>query len=619
MSVEATLRLESGTGPRTVRLADYLDAEAIERAQREAIEWIKSLRHARIDDRPFRDRFTYRGDSLWWFAELYLHKRGVIPRVFETIFALETLIERERPVTMTLIAGDRVARGLAPQVTARRKVGYRGPRGFGRGALRERLSVEIRSAFYAAETAALGLRLRGPRRAPPAHAEVAAFVHSAFWRTESAADPLRAEGYIGPVLQALAETLPPAGLRLVGVGPHTNFRARRWWHRLAEFRNPRGDRPFDAIATFIDGGARRRSLAAWRDRHAVARALDGSETLQRAALVRGCDVWPLVREELRGVALLQFPWSARAIEEAGCALDALRPRAIVTYAEAGGWGRALLLEARRRRIPSVGLQHGFIYRHWLNYLHECDEMVPSDANPRDCGFPRPDRTLVYDRHAAQHLVEAGRFPAHAVAVTGSPRLDALVETIRACRADDVAAARAALGARSDQHLILVASKYTQIRPALDALVEAMRSLADACLVVKCHPAEVAAPYERAAAGVPNIRIAPPSAPLPALLAAARLIVTVNSTVAIDAMVLGIPALVLALPNNLSPFVDAGAMAGAASGEAIRPALDALLYDEDGRQRLARAARDFMGRHGFGSDGRAADRSAEAIRQLLRGH
>ena len=34
----------------------------------------------------------------------------------------------------------------------------------------------------------------------------------------------------------------------------------------------------------------------------------------------------------------------------------------------------------------------------------------------------------------------------------------------------------------------------------------------------------------------------------------------NSTVAIDGLVLGVPALVIGLPNNLSPFVEAGAMA-----------------------------------------------------------
>ena len=51
-------------------------------------------------------------------------------------------------------------------------------------------------------------------------------------------------------------------------------------------------------------------------------------------------------------------------------------------------------------------------------------------------------------------------------------------------------------------------------------------------------------------------------PLAPLLAASRGVVTVNSTVALDAGVAGIPALVIGLPNNLSPFVDAGALAGA---------------------------------------------------------
>ena len=41
----------------------------------------------------------------------------------------------------------------------------------------------------------------------------------------------------------------------------------------------------------------------------------------------------------------------------------------------------------------------------------------------------------------------------------------------------------------------------------------------------------------------------------------------NSTVALDAAVLDVPALVIGLPNNLSPFVDAGVMAGAGGADA----------------------------------------------------
>ena len=51
---------------------------ADERAHDDAYAWIKALRHCRVDGEPFRRRFTLRGDSLWWFAELYLHKEQVI-------------------------------------------------------------------------------------------------------------------------------------------------------------------------------------------------------------------------------------------------------------------------------------------------------------------------------------------------------------------------------------------------------------------------------------------------------------------------------------------------------------------------------------------------------------
>ena len=93
--------------------------------------------------------------------------------------------------------------------------------------------------------------------------------------------------------------------------------------------------------------------------------------------------------------------------------------------------------------------------------------------------------------------------------------------------------------------------------------------------------------------------------------------TVNSTVALDAAVLGVPALVIGLPNNLSPFVDAGVMAGAAGADAgpIAQALGQILYDEEFRQSLEDARGAFLARYKIGADGHAAERSADVIRRL----
>jgi hypothetical protein len=301
------------------------------------------------------------------------------------------------------------------------------------------------------------------------------------------------------------------------------------------------------------------------------------------------------------------------MDEAGAALDSVRPAVVVTYAEAGGWGRALMLEARRRRIASVGLQHGFIYRSWLNYRHEPDELQ-TDA-PGDAGFPLPTLTLLFDDYARVHLEQRGHFPPSSLAVTGSPRLDALVRTTEALTPDAIERARGAAGADRSRMLVLFAAKHSQARRVLGTLADAVAGMADVQLAIKTHPAETPDAYASLAAR-PNVRVLPASAPLAPLLRASRAIVTVNSTVALDAAVLGVPALVIGLPNNLSPFVDAGIMAGATTASEIDTSLRRILYDEQFREQLERARSVYLERFGIRASGEAAARAANAIGDLM---
>jgi UDP-N-acetylglucosamine 2-epimerase len=610
----ARLIVRSRGAERSVQLADYLDPEAAEAAESDANKWIKALRHAKVDGVPLRDRFTWRGDSLWWFAELYLHKIHVTAAILKTVAALEGLIAREEPSAITIASGDEVVRFVAPLVAIRRGIKCHGAGSALMSAYRSRAAVAVRSDFYAASALADRLRPGGRSRHAAPGPDVAAFVHSAFWRQQRGAGD---EAYIGPVLRAVAERLGGDRLQLVGVGPRTNYRVRDWQHRIAEFGDPQARAiPLTPVVTYSSLATIRPSLAFWARRGEVRRSLLTSRELREAAVLGGYDAWPLIRQALAGIAHLQFPWSVRAMEEAGAALDAVRPAVALTYAEAGGWGRALMLEARRRGIPSIGVQHGFIYRHWLNYLHEPDEMASSPGNPSDRGFPRPDLTLVYDAFALEHLRRAGGFPEGTIRVVGSPRLDAFVETSRRISVEDRKRLRESVGAGPGQHLIVVATKYSQIAPAFGALVRAAADMPDVRLVVKCHPAETPAPYRTAAGGAAHVAFAPADADLAALVASARLVVTVNSTAAIEAMPIDVPALVVAMPNNLSPFVAAGAMAGVESNAEIGRALASLLYDEERRARLADARRAFMERFGIRPDGRAAARAAEAVASLL---
>lgn len=602
----SALEIETVAGRRAVDLDGLLDATAIERAEVAANQWIKQLRHAQVDGASLRDRFTHRGDSLWWFAELYLHKRRVITRAFRAVAALERLWAADPGARWFVDGSDAVVGHVAQAFAVRHAISCNG---IANRRVR-RAGLRAKAIFHTATAMADRLRPASAPNSGPVR--VAAFVHSAFLGG-GAGD----EAYVGPVLRELNGRLP-GGVGLVGLGPRTNFRVRRWRDRLREFVDPR---PQDLAATPITAFARWRVLepsrAVWQARDSVLALLMGSQDLRAASVVGGYDLWPLVEGELRGVADLQFPWSARAMDEAGAALDALRPKVAITYAEAGGWGRALMLEARRRGIPTVALQHGFIYRHWLNYLHESDEMQPSAANPADRGFPRPDCTLLFDELTREHLEAGGHFPPDSLRVTGSARLDTIVAGARAFDPAARLALRAQLGAGTDSPVVVVVAKYVQLGGAFAALVEAARAMPDIRLVVKPHPAEGAGPYLQAGQGVANVVMAPPSAGLGQLTAVASALVTANSTAAIEAMPLGVPTLVVALPNNLSPFVEAGAMAGAGSPQDVAPALRALLYDREMRQRLAVAQEAFMRRYRIEADGRAAERAAEAILSLAR--
>ena len=592
------LDIESGAGPRRIDLLSYLEPAQEERAQEETYAWIKAIRALRVDGVPFRSRFTLRGDSLWWFAELYLHKEQAMLNVHRALLAFDTLIERERPLLVR--AGTHRFAGAIAQAAALRHVRYEGPR-WPRRPWPALLRMDARASTLSA--AARLSRLRASR-VPRSQARLAAFVHRAFWRSDTGAGA--AESYIGPVLRELESRVTAAQVRYVGVGPRSNFRARRWWDAAL----PQHDSGIIPIERYAPAAALRASRATFAARHDTRRLLWRSADLRAHAVVRGCDCWPLVREQLAGIALLQFPWSARAMDEAAAALDSIEPAVALTYAEAGGWGRALALECRRRAIPLAALQHGFIYRHWLNYRHEPDETTADPANAADAGFPFPAATLLFEERTAEYLVAAGRFPRSQLLVTGSARLDEMLAAVRALDAGAVERTRRDAGADGSRALVLFAAKEREARRVLPALIAAVRAMPDVQLAIKPHPAETPEVYASVAASAANVRVLPASAALPPLLAAARAIVTVNSTVAIDALPLGLPSLVIGLPNNLSPFVDAGLMLGAGSADEIRAGLARVLYDQEFRSRIE------AGRAREASPGGAAARSAEAIVGLM---
>jgi glycosyltransferase involved in cell wall biosynthesis len=138
-------------------------------------------------------------------------------------------------------------------------------------------------------------------------------------------------------------------------------------------------------------------------------------------------------------------------------------------------------------------------------------------------------------------------------------------------------------------------------------------------LVKPHPAESARGYERVLGELEakRARLLAPETDLMQLLFAADALVTVESLSAVEALVLGLPVVILNMPTNLRQMVEAGVALGVPRGGDPRPALEQALDDAETRRRLDAARRAYLQDAANGVDGRATERLLAVLREAAR--
>jgi len=603
-------------------VADYVSREDQDRIDEAAIAWTKDWGTRGVwDGRSIRDLLVWKGVSLWWFAELFLHHSTACPRYVRLIETFFRVLEAERPDEVEgrgLPEDEAVLLGRACTVLG---ILFHGPvrPGARRLGLRTR-RVSLRARLDVAKCAVTAGKaaLAGTPPAPVADARpLALFLsHAAFWRERR--DPERGETaeYEHYFDRILPEVGSAGDLRafVVAVGPRAAFRRRGVADRLADWARLHPESgPYVHVNRFTSP----RVLAEVRRAAGLARrawrTLRRSAGLGEAFSHRGVGFADLSGPDLAGTLLRQLPWAVRSYEEMTEALLATRPAVVCLYAESSGWGRAAIAACRAARVPTVAIQHGILYPKYYSYRHGPDE--------GEC--PRPDRTAIFGESARKILVELGHYPPDSLVLTGSPKFDDL---LAATARWDRAQIRRRLDVAEGERLVIVASRHRSIRDThasigadFPALVRAVDTLPGVKALIKPHPAEPEDAYaaDLRAAGATRVRVLPPGADLMELLHAADGLVTVESLAAVEALVLRRPVLVLSMPTHLRELVEAGAALGVRAGEDPTPALRDMLFDEVVRARLDQARGRYLRYVAQGVDGGATARIVRLLRETAR--
>ena len=259
-------------------------------------------------------RLTLRGDSLWWFAEITC-TRAAIVLALRTVCCRRSMRWSSASGRGSLATSDPGLGAVTAQFAASRGIAFDGGR-TARPPAVALACIEARSAAFAAAARLSRLRRRAP---PPSPVRVGAFVHTAFGvlapepveakRTSARCSGNSRSGSV-PIRCARSGSDPHETSARGGGGIRSCARPRRG--ASCPSKRTRRSRPAPVIP---------RLERATSDRT----RMETSGDIRAHAVIRGQDCWLIVRGELAGIARLQLPWSARAMDEAGAALDAIRP------------------------------------------------------------------------------------------------------------------------------------------------------------------------------------------------------------------------------------------------------------------------------------------------------
>jgi UDP-N-acetylglucosamine 2-epimerase len=266
--------------------------------------------------------------------------------------------------------------------------------------------------------------------------------------------------------------------------------------------------------------------------------------------------------------------------------------------------RTLVFSCRLCKIPSLVIQHGIL----------------AERNGHD--QPVVDKLALWGQACARWFngLASDRFE-----ITGNPKFDCLfrqgppLEKEKICKG---------LGIMLNKDIILFASqqinKYSSFWTddvfllTAQKIIEALEHFPDKQLIIKVDPNEPIQPFKELVkdCGVRDIVVVK-DLDIHILLDICDLLITLDSTVALEAMIFDKPVITINLTRRQDrvPYAANGAAIGVYKTEDIPGAIESALNDTGLRQQMESARKKFVYEYAYVIDGKAGERVTRLIQKM----
>ena len=369
------------------------------------------------------------------------------------------------------------------------------------------------------------------------------------------------------------------------------------------------------------------SLSAWRKEKRAFKHFKKSlnhlikdEVFREMCIYNEKDLYKEIKDELDLWFFVSFPHLVKYIQIVKTMIKVERPDLILLLNEHGWWENTLVIAAKLENIPTIAIQHGIHVPLEKYYRYSKDE-IASDGSVESPYCPIPDKTVVYGPYYKEILTRIGTYPTNSVVVTGQPRYDILYH------ADKIYSREQFLGKYNinQNHKVILWS--TQCHGISDreniknfkAVFETMQNIKNTTLFIKPHPGEGEKYTKMIKKNLDNYKInaiiTPKNSDTYELLYICDLMITKDSTTAMEAVVLNKPVIILNLSGepDFVEYVNEGVALGVYEKEELKLAIEKLLKDDS---ELVRNRKNYIRKHLYKIDGNATERVAKVVDEMI---
>ena len=303
----------------------------------------------------------------------------------------------------------------------------------------------------------------------------------------------------------------------------------------------------------------------------------------------GINFWESVKYDIYYILHSRLASLMMNLKECEIVLNNIDPDIVLVGDDRTPYIRTCVLLAKNKKISVMEIQHGI-------YTHTKPKVTPVS-----------DKVCVWGDHAKDVLIRAGGTKDQIV-VTGCPKYDSLF-----CKNKLISLS----GSEKRCKKILFATQYGFEDTTVEAIEKIIHFLSfdqDVYLVIKPHPAEKSDLYRRFSEKCKKVIVEDSKANIDDLLMGADVVVTISSTVGINAAILDVPMVLLNFDKTDSPYLSISVEVRDVGD--IAPAIKDVLYNKEVLQRLADARKKFVYEHAYIQDGKASERVGDLIIQMI---